>query len=201
MTTATGKRGFVNPLWPRILAYAAILCALAGCTPVAKAAEPPSGGPNMIRTLGADQRFSNLTTPSVARRLFAAHAGETLSILALSGGGADGAFGAGALVGLARSGLRPQFSVVTGVSVGALIAPYAFLGPEWDEKLIEIYNAGRAEHLLQPRRLGVVFGSSLYRGAPLRELVDRYATDALIQAASPARLLRRWPASRSNHQR
>jgi predicted acylesterase/phospholipase RssA len=105
-------------------------------------------------------------------------------ILALSGGGADGAFGAGALVGLARSNTRPQFSVVTGVSAGALIAPYAFLGPEWDDQLTDAYTSGRAEHLLQPRGLGVIFGSSAYSGAPLENLVEHYLSDALIEAVA-----------------
>ena len=81
-------------------------------------------------------------------------AGQPVNILALSGGGADGAFGAGALVGLTRSALRPQFSVVTGVSTGALIAPYAFLGSDWDDELIEVYTSGRAEHLLHVARIG-----------------------------------------------
>ncbi len=83
--------------------------------------------------------------------------------------------------------------MVTGVSTGALIAPYAFLGSEWDQQLIEVYTSGRAEHLLRPRGLGGLFGSSVYSGAPLKELVDHYATDALIQAvareASNGRLL------------
>jgi predicted acylesterase/phospholipase RssA len=158
--------------------------------------EPTSsegGEPNSIRTLGPDQRFSTLASQSVARRVRAQRAGQPVNILALSGGGADGAFGAGALVGLTRSASRPQFSVVTGVSAGALIAPYAFLGPDWDSQLIEVYTSGRAEHLLHSRGLGALFGSSVYSGAPLKELVDRYATDALIQAvareASTGRLL------------
>ncbi len=143
--------------------------------------------------LGPDQRFSTVSSQSVARRLRAQRGGQPLTILALSGGGADGAFGAGALVGLTRSATRPTFSVVTGVSTGALIAPYAFLGPAWDDQLIEVYTSGRAEHLLQSRGLGAFFGSSLYRGEPLKELVDRYATDELIRAvaheASTGRLL------------
>ena len=118
---------------------------------------------------------------------------QPINILALSGGGADGAFGAGALVGLTRSASRPQFSVVTGVGAGALIAPYAFLGPDWDDQLAEAYTSGHAEHLLKSRGLGALFGSSMYSGTPLKELVDRYATDALIQAvareASRGRLL------------
>jgi predicted acylesterase/phospholipase RssA len=79
------------------------------------------------------------------------------------------------------------------VSAGALIAPYAFLGPAWDQQLIEVYTSGRAEHLLQSRGLGALFGSSVYRGEPLKDLVDHYATDELIQAvaheASTGRLL------------
>ena len=138
----------------------------------------------MIRTLGSDQRFSNLPSQSVARHVRAQRPGQPVNILALSGGGADGAFGAGALVGLTRSAARPQFSVVTGISTGALIAPYAFLGPDWDDQLVDVYTSGRAEHLLHSRGLGVLFGSSIYSGAPLKELVDRYATNALIQAVA-----------------
>ena len=170
------------------LLSAVSLLGLQGCAPqlVIREAKtsPQTDAPNAIRTLGTDQRFSTVSAQSIARRLHALDTGKPLNILALSGGGADGAFGAGALVGLTRSGSRPQFSVVTGVSAGALIAPYAFLGPAWDEQLIDIYTTGRAEHLLQPRGLGALFASSTYSGTPLKELVDRYATDALIQAVA-----------------
>ncbi len=168
---------------------------LQGCahTTIREPTAEQGEAPNSIRTLGPDQRFSTLSSQSVARRVRAARAGQPVNILALSGGGADGAFGAGALVGLSRSASRPQFSVVTGVSTGALIAPYAFLGSDWDNQLVEVYTSGRAEHLLHSRGLGALFGSSVYSGAPLRRLVDRYATDALIQAvareASTGRLL------------
>src|ERR1700729_1452753 len=171
------------------------LLTLLGCaqTAVREPASSQGDAPNAIRTLGPDQRFLTLPSQSVARRVRAQRAGQPVNILALSGGGADGAFGAGALVGLTRSALRPQFSVVTGVSTGALIAPYAFLGSEWDDELVEVYTSGRAEHLLHSRGLGALFGSSVYSGTPPKELVDRYATDALIQAvareASSGRLL------------
>ncbi len=180
--------------WGGILLGATLLM-LQACAPVAirEPAAAQGEAPNAIRVLGIDQRFSTVSSQSVARRLFSQRAEQPVNILALSGGGADGAFGAGALVGLTQSALRPQFSVVTGVSAGALIAPYAFLGPDWDHQLVEVYTSGRAEHLLQSRGLGVIFGSSVYSGAPLRQLVDRYATDALIQAvareASTGRLL------------
>ena len=172
--------------YPIVLMLGAILLTLQGCAPIAIRGPASNAGdtPNSIRTLGPDQRFSTVSSQSVARRVRAQRAGQPVNILALSGGGADGAFGAGALVGLTRSTLRPQFSVVTGVSTGALIAPYAFLGSDWDDQLVEVYTSGRAEHLLHSRGLAVLFGSSVYSGAPLKQLVDRYATDALIQAVA-----------------
>jgi hypothetical protein len=157
-----------------ILLTCVSLLALQGCSRIA-IREPRSAqgeAPNAIRTLGSDQRFSTLSSQRVARRLRGQLAGQPINILALSGGGADGAFGAGALVGLSRSALRPQFSVVTGVSAGALIAPYAFLGPDWDDQLVEVYTSGRAEHLLKSRGLGAPAyiaarpSSSLLTGTP-----------------------------------
>jgi predicted acylesterase/phospholipase RssA len=170
-----------------LIAFVVSLFSLQGCLQVAKSdSRTPihRGEPNMIRTLGADHTFSNLSIYSVAQRVRAAHGTEVINILAMSAGGADGAFGAGALVGLTHSGSRPQFTIVTGVSAGALLAPYAFLGSAWDTQLIDIYTTGRAEHLLQPRGFGALFGSSVYRGRPLKKLIDRYTTDALIQAVA-----------------
>jgi len=135
-----------------------------------------------IRTLGSDGRFLQISSASAAQRLRVVRGGEPLNILALSGGGAFGAFGAGAMVGLTRSGSRPEFAVVTGISTGALIAPYAFLGPTWDKQLRDVYTSGAADHLLQSRGPGVLFGSSLYSGKPLQQLVDAYASDEMIQA-------------------
>ena len=60
---------------------------------------------------------------------------EPVSYLALSGGGGDGAFGAGFLKGLAETGRRPQFTIVSGVSTGALMAPFVFLGSTYDAML------------------------------------------------------------------
>jgi len=65
-----------------------------------------------------------------------------LSYLALSGGGGDGAYGAGVLNGWSAAGTRPEFSAVSGVSTGALIAPFAFLGPAYDATLREVYTSG-----------------------------------------------------------
>jgi predicted acylesterase/phospholipase RssA len=177
---------------PHALLLTCVVClfALQGCAPVvmtapsATAADGSADLPGGIRTLGADHRFADVSIQSAARRARNLSGGEPISILALSGGGADGAFGAGALVGLTNIGARPQFSVVTGVSAGALLAPYAFLGPEWDKQLTDAYTSGRAEHLLQPRGLGVIFDSSMYSGKPLEELVEHYLSDELLQAVA-----------------
>src|ERR1700761_3582687 len=74
--------------------------------------------------------------------------GGPVSYLALSGGGADGAYGAGVLNGWTAAGTRPTFTVVSGVSTGALIAPFAFLGPAYDGTLRDVYTSGIAESLL-----------------------------------------------------
>jgi len=137
-----------------------------------------------FRTLGPDQRFSELSSTTAAERLRILRAGEPLSILALSGGGAGGAFGAGAVAGLTRTGARPAFDVVTGVSAGALVAPYAFLGPAWDAQLLEAFTGAAGENLLQSRGLGVIFGSSVYSGRPLQQLIDAYVSDAMIRAVA-----------------
>jgi predicted acylesterase/phospholipase RssA len=140
--------------------------------------------PMTFRTLGADHRFSELSSTAAAEHLRTLRGGESLSILALSGGGAGGAFGAGAVAGLTRYGTRPAFDVVTGVSAGALIAPYAFLGPAWDAQLLEAFTGEAGDNLLQSRGIAVIFGSSVYSGKPLRHLIDGYVTDAMIQAVA-----------------
>ena len=76
--------------------------------------------------------------------------------LALSGGGQDGAFGAGLLNGWTASGTRPEFLLVTGISTGALIAPFAFLGPDYDDELAEVYTTLSTDDLLEKRPWTVV---------------------------------------------
>jgi predicted acylesterase/phospholipase RssA len=181
---------FFSPRAVLLTWIVSLCCILQGCVPVymtapsQPAADVVTDSPGGIRVLGADQRFAAVSVQSVARRAHALRGEEPINLLALAGRGADGAFGAGALVGMTNVGARPQFSVVTGVSAGALLAPYAFLGPEWDKQLTDAYTSGRAEHLLQPRGLGVIFDSSMYRGRPLEELVDHCLSDELIQAVA-----------------
>lgn len=107
--------------------------------------------------------------------------GSTGAVLALSGGGANGAFGAGVLVGWSETGTRPQLDIVTGISTGALAAPFAFLGPDWDDELREAYTGGGADGLLNPRALAGLIGPSLFSAAPLRRLVDQNVTPELLR--------------------
>jgi predicted acylesterase/phospholipase RssA len=90
-----------------------------------------------VRTL-ADAPLSVLR-PQVAHLPIFSGSGQ-FSILALSGGGEHGAFGAGLLNGWSQSGQRPIFSIVTGISTGALMAPFAFLGSAYDRRLKALYT-------------------------------------------------------------
>lgn len=107
-----------------------------------------------------------------------------LDLLALSGGGANGAFAAGVINGWTDSAERPDFEIVTGVSTGALAAPFVFLGPEWDEELRQAYTGGETTDLLRSRGLGALFGSGLFSGEPLRELVENHVDQELLDAVA-----------------
>jgi len=106
-------------------------------------------------------------------------------ILALSGGGEGGAFGAGILNGWTATGTRPEFTVVTGVSTGALIAPFAFLGSDYDGVLKEFYTETTADQLIRKNSIFSIFRlNALYDTAPLRELIAGYVTeDVLLKIA------------------
>ncbi|MFN3523886.1 MAG: patatin-like phospholipase family protein [Phenylobacterium sp.] len=109
---------------------------------------------------------------------------EAFDILAISGGAAGGAFGAGVLVGLTKARARPKFAIVTGVSTGALLAPFAFLGPEWDERLTHAYTGGYAAGALSLTRLAPAFGGGMFNAAALESLIDPFIDAALMEAVA-----------------
>ena len=110
-------------------------------------------------------------------------AGETAKYLALSGGGGNGAYGAGILNGWTQSGTRPAFNAVSGVSTGALIAPFAFLGSAYDTTVRDIYTGGEAEALVAtPDFARAAFGSSLFGSHRLLDLVTRYVDPEIVAA-------------------
>ena len=107
-----------------------------------------------------------------------------LDFIALSGGGSNGAFTAGLMKGWSETGERPDFEVVTGVSTGALAAPFVFLGPEYDDELAEAYTGGAAAGLLQSQGLGALIGSGIYKSGPLRALVERFVDEDLMRSVA-----------------
>jgi len=137
-----------------------------------------------VRMSGSDNAEFLARTGSTIERLQARSGDDAIDILALSGGGAGGAFGAGAIVGLTDSGKRPEFEIVTGVSTGALIAPFAFLGPEWDDELTEAYTGGMSANIIGRPDIGTMFRAGVFDGASLRSLIDQFVTRELVDAVA-----------------
>jgi predicted acylesterase/phospholipase RssA len=106
--------------------------------------------------------------------------------LAISGGGGDGAYAAGLLSGWTQAGTRPQFKVVTGISTGALAAPYAFLGSAYDDKLRRVFTMAGRKDVLTPRHFWAAFFSdALADTTPLSALVARHIDgDILARVAA-----------------
>ncbi len=112
--------------------------------------------------------------------------GLGVDILALSGGAADGAYGAGLLAGWTANGTRPMFDIVTGISVGALIAPFAFLGSDEDAALRQIFTTLDTADVAELQLFRALFGApSLARTEPLRRQIARFVdADFLDRIAS-----------------
>lgn len=103
-------------------------------------------------------------------------------VLAISGGGENGAFGAGLLVGWTETGTRPEFRVVTGVSTGALSAPFAFLGQKYDTELKEIYTTVTARDVIRQRNVfGIIFRDAIDDSRPLQALIAEYIDEAMLR--------------------
>jgi predicted acylesterase/phospholipase RssA len=170
----------------------ALSLTLLGCTELPRRPDPPAGAAEAtlpgfretVRYIDESQATFRMRSQRVTAQLQGANGERPINMLALSGGGAGGSFGAGVLVGWSRQGTRPDFDIVTGVSVGALYAPFAFLGSSWDDQLVQAFPRSRLEHLLQRSLLTTLFGASLYRGKPLHDLVDGFVTAQLLQAVA-----------------
>jgi predicted acylesterase/phospholipase RssA len=105
------------------------------------------------------------------------------AFLAVSGGGDNGAFGAGLLNGWTAAGDRPEFKLVTGVSTGALIAPFAFLGPAYDAQLRAFYTGVTPADILKPRSLlAAITSDAMADNAPLWRRVEQEVDQALLDA-------------------
>jgi len=118
-----------------------------------------------------------------ARQNFSGTYGKPHNYLAISGGGANGAYGAGLLAGWSATGTRPEFTMVTGVSTGALAAPFAFLGSAYDDQLKEIYTTLSTKDIATKRNIiAVALGDSLAHTEPLQKLLKKYITVEIIES-------------------
>ncbi|MEJ2161307.1 MAG: patatin-like phospholipase family protein [Chromatiales bacterium] len=140
--------------------------------------------PNGNDPLHPDQQSplyaSMITNPgeSVVRTLERKH-GRALNLLSISGGGQNGAFGAGFLRGWRESGRRPEFDIVGGVSTGALLATHALLGTVADDAVLEeMYTSVTRDDIYKARGITSILSGtdSLRDTAPLRALIAKYIT-------------------------
>lgn len=111
-----------------------------------------------------------------------AETAEPIRMLAISSGSDKGAFAAGLLNGWSHNANRPDFSLVTGASTGALIAPYAFLGSRYDNALRTMYTTISAKDIFRKHSIkGMFRGASLADSAPLASLIEHYLTDQIVE--------------------
>ena len=94
-----------------------------------------------------------------------------------------GAFGAGLLIGWTKAGTRPEFNMVTGVSTGALSAPFAFLGSDYDEQLKAIYTTISTKDVVAERGFtDIIFNDAMADTEPLRNLLAKFITADVVEA-------------------
>lgn len=180
------------------IVLAAVLCA---CTTPFRHEAVPSSLTDRATVLGGlpnARYFVDTQVPQLVQEAYAAVARERAQLapavadrlppanfLAISGGGDNGAFGSGLLIGWTERGDRPEFKLVTGVSTGALIAPFAFLGPNYDEVLRRVYTDVQQSDIFEARTiLWAIFNDALSDTSPLFVLISRYVNDQLLAEIS-----------------
>ncbi len=188
--------------WPRRRRAIAILscCILAPCcSPLPRLPAVPSDRIAGVTVLGLSgiRYWGDVDSPDMIKDGIEAYYRELAvfrqeghpgplppaNYLAISGGGEDGAFGAGLLTGWTEAGTRPEFKLVTGISTGALIAPFAFLGPAYDTQLKQVYTTISEKDILEPRGyLAALTNDALASTSPLRVTIARYVTQSMLDA-------------------
>ena len=180
-----------------VLVAGALLLGGGGCSSLERLPAVPEASttratamqPTPIRYL-VSRDTSGFATEAIAlfdkERAYLASQGQNgpmppANYLAISGGGDNGAYGAGFLNGWTAAGTRPLFKVVTGVSTGALIAPFAFLGPKYDYVLERVYTTSSQADIFKKRGLikGVT-SDAMADSQPLANLIASYATRELL---------------------
>ena len=180
------------PLLNRFI-FALLMLALVGCSSLQRKAAVPSqqmvqaqiAGLSSVRYMIASQSSINQMAADIQEG-FKVRDEKTLNApanyLSLSGGGDDGAYGAGLLIGWADRGDRPQFNLVTGISTGALIAPFAFMGKEYDPVLREVYTKyGPGDIFIQRGLISGILGDGLSDTTPLYRLISKYIDQEFLK--------------------
>ena len=192
--SALGGRPLARHRLARLVSALAVVAVLAGCAAAPTRLRPlpdPLATEAHIPGIPAARYWGDVQPPGFDSWLelpdaeLAARYGGVMNrphhYLSLSGGGADGAYGAGILLGWTARGTRPEFTVVTGTSTGALMAPFAFLGPRHDETLRKLYTELSTKDVVEPRDLlDIVRNESVTSSAPLRRLLEQYIDDAFV---------------------
>jgi hypothetical protein len=179
-----------------VAALAALQLLVSACATPQRLAAVPSADTARAMTAIPDARFFPDRDPEAFVRMMGAAANREMafrglergagplppvSYLTISGGGGDGAFGAGLLVGWTETGARPTFKYVTGISTGALIAPFAFLGAEYDPILKETYTQVTDDNIFKKRDItALMFSDAMADTAPMAEMVSQYVTRDLL---------------------
>lgn len=185
----TTRQRFTIPVLSRVLVVS-LAVVVAGCM-----ATPRNPAPAHIASAAIDQslpiRFWGDSAPSdfaaiaqeiEIQRRAAGRNRRYANHLVLSGGGSDGAFGAGLLVGWSERGDRPRFDAVTGVSTGAIIAPFAFLGAQYNDEMEEVFTTLSSDDFFQIRLLPALTGGRLgiASAGPFKEIIARYADAQML---------------------
>lgn len=179
----------------RILTAGLLTILMASCVSVPKRNPLPTELANSAKVSGIEDArtwgdekpyyadaFYRQTEEEVRENMSAWFA-KPLYFIAVSGGGAGGAFGAGFMKGWTEHGDRPEFQLVTGISTGALAAPFIFLGPEYDHVLEEIYTTYSTKDLLKKRKpISAFTGDAMYSTDRFAELIARYYDEDLVEA-------------------
>ncbi|MCF2515221.1 patatin-like phospholipase family protein [Sphingomonas sp. G124] len=185
------------PVWRKLILVAgAVQMGLAGCsTPGRLPAVPTASIPQASTGLGQIRYLVARETDTFAADAYVAmqreqgwlaSQGQTGPLppayyLAISGGGDNGAFGAGLLNGWTAAGTRPEFKLVTGVSTGSLIAPFAFLGPKYDYVLERVYTQTSQKDIFKKR--GMIkgfFADGMADTSPLASIIASYVNQPFL---------------------
>ncbi|WP_171988041.1 patatin-like phospholipase family protein [Hyphomicrobium sp. NDB2Meth4] len=172
-------------LWASIL-FAGLLCAGGCAAPDRLHAVPASLTGSLDFAHVARSRFSLDDTAALTEEIRWAlstrpNTERNIDLLALSGGQEDGAFGAGLLTGWSEHGNRPKFTIVTGTSTGALTAPFAFLGTDYDGALEAMYTKTNIKDIISKRYLvAAITDDAMMDSSPLYRTISRYLTEDVL---------------------